>query len=89
MVLSYFQRLRQERRIESKATTGRQKKNDCFSVDGVLNHCNTVFESMGCFHHFCLYQAAQLSLSDADIETGVRKRNKTRCVEITYDRMNS
>ena len=49
MVMSYFQRTRPECEIESFFTTGRQKKNDCFSVDGFCSHCNTVFEAMGCF----------------------------------------
>ena len=48
MVLSYFQQTRPECRIERDVTTGRQKKIDCFSVDGICNHCNTVFEAMGC-----------------------------------------
>ena len=48
MVLSYFQQTRPEYRIESNVTTGRQKKIDCFSVDGICNHCNTVFEAKGC-----------------------------------------
>ena len=49
MVMSYFQRTRPECEIEIFFTTGRQKKNDCFSVDGFCSHCNTVFEAMGCF----------------------------------------
>ena len=40
MVLSYFQRTRPEYKIESNVTAGRQKKIDCFSVDGICNHCN-------------------------------------------------
>ena len=35
MVLSYFQRSRPQCKIESNVTTDRQKKNDCFSVDGI------------------------------------------------------
>ena len=53
MVMSYFQRTRPDCKIESFYTTGRQKKNDRFSVDGFCSHCNTVFEAMGCFYHFC------------------------------------
>ena len=34
MVMSYFQRTRPECKIESFFTTSRQKKIDCFSVDG-------------------------------------------------------
>ena len=63
MVMSYFQRTRSECEIESFFTTGRQKKIDCFSVDWFCFHCNTVFEAMGCFHHFCPCQELRLSLS--------------------------
>ena len=52
-IMSYFQWTRPECKIESFHTTGRQKKIDCFSVDGFCSHCNTVFEAMGCFHNFC------------------------------------
>ena len=44
MVLSYFQQTRPECRIEGKVTTGRQKEIDCFSFDGIGNHCNTVLK---------------------------------------------
>ena len=47
MVLSYFQQSRPDCKIESNITTGRQKKIDCFSVDGICYHCNTAFEAMG------------------------------------------
>ena len=59
MVLSYFQQFRPECRIESNITTGRQKKIDCFSVDGICNDCNTVFEAMGCYFHYCPCQEAR------------------------------
>ena len=74
MVMSYFQRTRPECKIESFFTTGRQKKIDCFSVDGFCSHCNTVFEAMGCFYHFCPCQELRLSLSEEDIQRGSKKR---------------
>ena len=43
LVMSYFQSTRPDCNIESFFTTGRQKKIDCFSVDGFCSHCNTVF----------------------------------------------
>ena len=49
IVMFYFQRTRPECKIESFFTTDRQKKIDCFSVDGFCYPCNTVFETMGCF----------------------------------------
>ena len=74
MVLSYFQQSRPNCRIESNVTTGRQKKIDCFSVDGLYYHCNTVFEAMGCFFHYCPCQEARPSLSDNKNQRGIKKR---------------
>ena len=76
IVLSYFQQYRQEGKIESNITTGRQKKNDCFSVDGICYDCNTVFEAMGCYYHYCPCQEARSFLTDTDIERGVKKRQQ-------------
>ena len=53
MVMSYFQRQRPDFKIERSYTTGTQKKNDCFKVDGFCAPCKTVFEAMGCFYHYC------------------------------------
>ena len=74
MVMSYFQRTRPECKIESFFTTGRQKKIDCFSVDGFCSHCNTVFEAIDCFYHFCSCQELRPSLTDEDIQRGSKKR---------------
>ena len=74
MVLSYFQRTRPECGIESFFTTGRQKKIDCFSVDGFYSHCIIVFEGMGYFYHFCPCQELRSSLSEEDIQRGSKKR---------------
>ena len=74
MVMSYFQRTTPECEIESFFTTGRQKKNDYFGVDGFYSHCNTVFEAMGCFYHFCPCQELRPSLTQEDIQRGSKKR---------------
>ena len=76
MVLSYFQQSRPDCKIESNGTTGRQKKIDCFSVDGICYHCNTVFEAMGCYYHHCPCQKAPPSLTDTDIGKRIRKRQQ-------------
>ena len=81
MALSYFQQTRPECRIESNVTTGRQKKIDCFSVDGIRNHCNTVFEAMGCYFHYCPCQEARPSLTDNEIMRGIKKGNNTKCAK--------
>ena len=73
MVLPYFQQSQPECKIESNFTTGRQKKYDCFSVDGICYHCNTVLEAMGCYYHYCPCQEARPSVTDTDIEKAVKK----------------
>ena len=52
------------------------KKIDCFSVDGICYHCNTVFEALGFYYHYCPCQEARPSLTDSDIERGVKKRQQ-------------
>ena len=74
MVMHYFQRTRQDCKIESFYTTGRQNTIDCFNVDGFCSHCNTVFEAMGCFYHFCPCQDLRLSLTEEKIQRGSKKR---------------
>ena len=76
MVMSSFQRQRPDCKIESFYTTGTQKKIDCFKVDGFCAHCNTVFEAMGCFYHYCACQETRSSLTEEDIERGNRKRER-------------
>ena len=76
VVMSYFQQSRPECKIESNVTTGRQKKSHCFSVDGICYHCITVFEAMGCYYHYCPCQEARPSLTDTNIERGVKKRQQ-------------
>ena len=74
MVMSYFQQTRPECEVESFFKTDRQKKINCFSVDGFCSHCNTVFEAMGCFYHFCPCQEQRRSLTEEDIQRGSEKR---------------
>ena len=76
MFLSYVQRSRSDCKIESNVTSGGQKKPDCFSVDGICYKCNTVFEAMGCYYHYCLFQEARPSPTGTDIEKGVKKRQQ-------------
>ena len=77
MVMSYLQSQRPEGTIESYYTTGKQKKIDCFSVDGFCGggaHCDTVFEAMGCYFHFCPCQESRAILSEEEMQKGNRKR---------------
>ena len=74
MVMSYYQSTRPDCKIESFFTTGRQKKIDCFSVDGFCFYCNNVFEAMGCFYHFCPCQELRPSRTEEEIQRGSKKR---------------
>ena len=76
MVLSYFQQSRPDCIIESNVTTGRQKKIDCFNVDGFCYHCNTVFEALGCYYQYCPCQEARPSLTGTNIERGMKKQQQ-------------
>ena len=76
LVLSYFQQSRPDCKIESNVTTGRQKKIDCFSVDGICYYCNTVFEAMGCYFHYCSCHEARPSLTDNEIIRKIKKREQ-------------
>ena len=76
MVMAFFKNSRREFNIESFYTTGTQRKIDSFSVDGFCSHCNTIFEALGCFYHFCERQEGQPCLTDEDNVKGQRKREK-------------
>ena len=76
MLMSYFQQSRPDCRIESNMTTGRQKKIDCFSVGGLCHHCNTVFEAMVYYNHYCPCQEARPSPTYTNIERGGKKRQQ-------------
>ena len=51
-----------------------KKKIDCLCVDGFCFHCNTVFEGMDGFYHFCRCQELRPSLTGKNIKRGSRKR---------------
>ena len=78
MVLLCFQNSRPDCKIERNNTTGGKKKIDCFSVDGNFYHCNNVFEAMGSYYYCCSCQEARPSLTDTDIEKGVKKRQQDK-----------
>ena len=73
MLFSYFQQTIPECKTESNVTTGRQKKIDCFSFDGIFNHCNTAFEALVCYFHYCPCQEARPSLTENKHMRGIKK----------------
>ena len=64
VVMSYFQRVRPQCKVETFYTMGAQKKIDAYNVDGFRWHCNNVFEAMGCYYHNCPCQEARPSLTE-------------------------
>ena len=63
-----------ECKTESFFTSGRGKKIDCFSVYGFCSHCNTMFEAIGNFYHFCPCQELRPFLSQEHFQRGSKKR---------------
>ena len=78
MVMSFYQATRSERTIESFYTTGKQKKIDSFTVDGFCGHCQTIFEALGCYYHFCPCRETQTNLSEDEFELGILKRESDK-----------
>ena len=78
MVMSFYQATRSEFTIESFYTTGKQKKIDSFTVDGFCGHCQTIFEALGCFNHFCPCTETQPNLREDEFEFGIRKRESDK-----------
>ena len=74
MIMSYFRRMRPNCINESIYTTWTQKKIDCFNANGFCGHCNTVFEGMGRFFHYCPCQEAWPALTQEDIQRGTKKK---------------
>ena len=75
-ILSCLSIKNQDQNVKLKVffTSGKQKKIDCFNIDGYCDQCKTVFEAMGCYYHFCSCQDARPSLTEQDIERGNKKR---------------
>ena len=61
--------------IQSQFSHKKQKKIGSYFIDGFCSHCNTVFEAMGCYCHFCRCQE-QKPLLFEDIEKGLKKRER-------------
>ena len=50
------------------------KKIDSSTVDGFCGHCQTIFEALGCYYHFCTCRETQPSLDKDEFENGIKKR---------------
>ena len=84
MVMSFFQRIKPDCRIENFSTTGTQRKIDYFNADEFCGHCNRVFEAMGCVYHYCLCQKSWSTLTEDDIQRGTKKEGNERNAETVY-----
>ena len=72
-VINYLQHKHPDCTIESNFTTGKQKCFASFRVDGYCSHCNTVFEAMGCYYHFCPCQEKKRQPIEV-LEEGLKRR---------------
>ena len=73
-MISFFQELRPDGKIESFNKTGKQKKIDSVHVGSYCDHCKIVFEVLRSYYHFCSGQEIGLSLPEQDIEMGNKKQ---------------
>ena len=73
LIKFYFQRTRPNCKVETFYTTGKRKNIDCFSVDSFCYYCNTAFEALGCYHHFCFCEELRPCLTEEDIKRGGKK----------------
>ena len=78
MVISFYQATRPECTIESFYTTGKQRKIDSFTVDGFCGQCQTIFEALGCYYHFCPCRETRPNLNEDEFEFGIRKRESDK-----------
>ena len=74
-VIEYLQSTRPECLIQSQFSHKKQQKVGTYLVDGFCSHCNTVFEAMGCYFHFCPCQEEKPLLFE-DIENGLKTRER-------------
>ena len=74
MVMSFISN-EHDQNVKLKASLQQvDKKTDSVSVDGFCSYCNTVYEAMGCFYHFCPCQKRRPPLTEEDIQRGSKKR---------------
>ena len=78
MVISFYQATRPECTIESLFTTGKQRKIDSFTVDGFCGHCQTIFEVLGCYYHFCPCRETRPNPNEVEFEFGIWKRESDK-----------
>ena len=74
MVMSYFQGIRPEEKVECFHTTGTQRKVDAYTVVGFCGRGNTVFEAIGCYYQFCPCQKYCPSLTEEEFLRGIKRR---------------
>ena len=71
-VIEYLQSTPPQCLIQSQFS---HKKIGTYLVDGFCSHCNTVFEAMGCYFHFCPCQEEKRLLFEV-IENGLKTRER-------------
>ena len=64
----------QDQNVKMKASLEQVDRRKLIALVLMGSHCNTVFEAMGCFYHFCPCQELRLSFTEEDIQRGSKKR---------------
>ena len=77
-VLKYFQKPNPHCYIQTQFNQKSRKRIGVNLVDRFCSHCNTVFDVLGCYWHFCPCQD-QKRLPIEEIDRGVKKREHNEC----------
>ena len=64
-------------KLKDSLQQANRKKLTASVLMGFFCHCNTVFEAMGCFYHFCPRQEHRPSLTEEDNQRGSKKRESS------------
>ena len=74
MVMSYFQRVRPQCKVESFYTTSTQKKVIFTMLKALVDTTTLCLKLWGCCYHYCPCQDSRPSLTEEEILRGIRKR---------------
>ena len=78
IVLKYFQKENPHSYIQTQFNQKSQKRIGVYLVDRFCSHCNTAFEVLGCYWHFCPCREKKRLPID-EIEKGVKRREYNEC----------
>ena len=85
---SYHTFRESDHRVKWKVSTRQvdREKIDADAVGGFCEHCNIVFEAMGCYFCFCQCQESQFFLTEEETQRSIKKRARRPTKKILYQK---